>query len=39
MNCYNSYYLKDEEEFSCPEELHFYYIYTIQRGKKSENRF
>ena len=28
-----------KEEFDCPEELHFYYISTIQRGKKSENRF
>ena len=38
MNCYDFYYLK-EEEFSSPEELHFYYIRTIQRGKKNENRF
>ena len=39
MNCYDSCYLKEEGEFSCPEELHFYYIRTIQRGKNSENHF
>jgi hypothetical protein len=25
--------------FSCPEELHFYYIHSIQMGKNNENKF
>ena len=36
---YNSYYLKEDEESSCPEELHFYFINSIQRGKKNSNNF
>ena len=36
---YNSYYLKEDKESSCPEELHFYFINSIQRGKKNSNNF
>ena len=39
INSYDAYYLKEEEDFDCPEELHFYYIRTLHIGKKSENRF
>ena len=40
----NNIYQKDSsyinnDTFSCPEELHFYYIQSIQRGKNSEPRF
>ena len=34
----NSCYCQNKD-FSCPEELHFYYIHTIQKGKKNENKF
>ena len=37
-NLQNTKYIK-KEGFSCPEELHFYYIFVIQKGKKSENYF
>ena len=39
INSYDSYYLNEKKDFNCPEELHFYYIRTIQRGKINENRF
>ena len=39
INSYDSFYFKDREDFDCPEELHFYYIKTIQRGRKNENKF
>jgi len=39
INSYDSFYFKDKEDFDCPEELHFYYIKTIQRGRKNENKF
>ena len=40
----NNIYQKDSsyinnDTFSCPEELHFYYIQSIQRGKNSEPNF
>ena len=35
----NNYSYFNNEPFSCPEELHFYYIQSIQRGKSNENRF
>ena len=38
INLENPKYIK-KEGFSCPEELHFYYIFVIQKGKKSENNF
>jgi len=28
-----------KDSFSCPEDLHFYYIDVIQKGKRSENNF
>ena len=39
INSYDSYYLNEKEDFNCPEELHFYYIRTIQKGKINENKF
>ena len=37
-NLNKSNYIK-KDSFSCPEDLHFYYIDVIQRGKRSENNF
>ena len=36
---YNSNDYIKYDEYNSPEELHFYYIYSIQRGKKNENKY
>ena len=36
---YNSKDYIKYDEYDSPEELHFYYIYSIQRGKKNENKY
>ena len=36
---YNSNDYIKYDEYDSPEELHFYYIYSIQRGKKNENKY
>ena len=35
----NNFSYFNNDYFSCPEELHFYYINSIQRGKINENKF
>ena len=30
---------KNNKEYKCPEELHFYYISVLQEGKKNEGEF